>query len=89
MLMSGSRGPNEGTFTAGYNRLRATHPALVRTDLSAHAKLLQLGTRLWREGRVLTTELKRLTAVGAPVALRLGAAPALDASRTASALWWV
>ena len=200
-LMSGSRGPDEGTFTAGYNRLRATHPGLARTDLSAHAKLLQLGTRLWREGRrdrdiddddaretrrgvtvwtpelvqislewlalraalarrraiwstrlfdssvvwrepgercarliviekgdvvssaavdatapppippgcgrpvaarreaftiasfdrlrVLTTELKRLIAAGAPVTLRLGVAPALDASRLASALWWV
>jgi DNA polymerase-3 subunit epsilon len=39
--------------------------------------------------RVLTTELKRLTAAGAPVALRLGAPPALHASRLASALWWV
>jgi DNA polymerase-3 subunit epsilon len=200
-LMSGSRGPDEATFTAGCNRLRATHPALMRTDLSTHAKLLRLGTRLWREGRrdrdvdedeandtrrgsmvwtpefvqvslewlalraalarrravwltrlfdasvvwrepgdscarliviengevalsstvdadatppiprgyrrqvaarreaftiasfdrlrVLTTELKRLIAAGAPVALRLGAGPALDESRLASALWWV
>jgi DNA polymerase III subunit epsilon len=39
--------------------------------------------------RVLTTELKRLTAAGAPVALRLGVGPALDESRLASALWWV
>ena len=39
--------------------------------------------------RVLTTELKRLTAAGAPVALRLGVAPALDESRLASALWSV
>ena len=39
--------------------------------------------------RVLTTELKRLIAVGAPVALRLGVGPALDESRLASALWWV
>jgi DNA polymerase III subunit epsilon len=39
--------------------------------------------------RVLTTELKRLIAVGAPVALRLGGGPALDESRLASALWWV
>jgi DNA polymerase-3 subunit epsilon len=39
--------------------------------------------------RVLTTELKRLTAAGAPVALRLGVAPALDDSRLASALWWM
>jgi hypothetical protein len=39
--------------------------------------------------RVLTTELKRLIAAGAPAALRLGAGPVLDQSRLASALWWV
>jgi DNA polymerase-3 subunit epsilon len=198
---SGARGPDEGMFTAGYDLLRTSHPELTRTDLPEHAKLLRLGTRLWREGRrdrevddddsgesargspawspelvqtslewlalraalarrraiwltrlvdcsvmwretegsgmrliiiangevassttvnasalppvppgarrpaaarreaftlaafdrlrVLTTELKRLTAAGAPVALRLGPGPALGASRLASALWWV
>src|ERR687891_1171650 len=50
-LTSGSRGPDDGTFTAGYDRLCATHPELSRVDLSEHAKLLGLGTRLWREGR--------------------------------------
>lgn len=200
-LTSGSRGPDDATFTAGYDRLCATHPELSRVDLSEYAKLLRLGTRLWREGRrdrdvdeddpnetgrgltvwtpefaqvslewlalraalarrraiwltrlfdssvvwrepgnncarliviekgelvlstaadtnapspippgyhrsvaarreaftlasfdrlrVLTTELKRLIAAGAPVALRLGVGPALDQSRLASALWWV
>ena len=200
-LTLGSRGPDDGTFTAGYDRLCATHPELSRVDLSDSAKLLRLGTRLWREGRrdrdvdeddandtrrgvtvwtpefvqvslewlalraalarrraiwltrlfdssvvwrepsdssarlmviengevvlreavgahatppippgyrrpvaarreaftlasfdrlrVLTTELKRLIAAGAPVALRLGVGPALDESRLASALWWV
>src|ERR671919_773794 len=39
--------------------------------------------------RVLTTELKRLIAAGAPVALRLGVGTALDESRLASALWRV
>jgi len=39
--------------------------------------------------RVLTTELKRLIAAGAPVALRLGVGPPLDKSRLASALWWL
>ena len=39
--------------------------------------------------RVLTTELKRLTGAGAPVALRLGAGAALDESQLASALWWM
>jgi hypothetical protein len=193
--------PDDGTFTAGYNRLCATHAELSHVDLSAHAKLLWLGARLWREGRrdrdvdedethktrraltvwtpelvqvslewlalraalarrraiwltrlvdasvvwrepgdscarliviekgevalsaavdanapppippgyrrpvaarreaftlasfdrlrVLTTELKRLIAAGAQVSLRLGAGPALDESRLASALWWV
>jgi DNA polymerase-3 subunit epsilon len=50
-LTSGPRGPDDGTFTAGYKRLSATHSELSRVDLSAHAKLLRLGTRLWREGR--------------------------------------
>src|SRR5919204_1294716 len=50
-LTSGSRGPDDGTFTAGYNRLCATHAELSRIDVSAHVKLLRLGTRLWREGR--------------------------------------
>jgi DNA polymerase-3 subunit epsilon len=200
-LTSGRWGPDDGTFTAGYDRLCATHTELSRVDLSEHAKLLRLGTRLWREGRrdrdvdeddtndatpglsvwtpefvqvslewlalraalarrraiwltrlfdssvvwrepdgkcarliviengelvlsrivdadatpptppgyrrpvaerrqaftlasfdrlrVLNTELKRLIAAGAPVALRLGVGPALDESRLASALWWV
>jgi len=204
-LTSGPWGPDDGTFAAGYNRLCATHGELSRVDLSAHARLLRLGTRLWREGRrdrdpdvndveddaddtrrrstawtaefvqvslewlalraalarrraiwltrladsslawrepgdscarliviekgevalntfvdanapppippgyrrpvaarretftlgsfdrlrVLTTELKRLIAAGAPVALRLGTGPSLDQSRLASALWWV
>jgi DNA polymerase-3 subunit epsilon len=200
-LASGRWGPDDGTFTAGYNRLCATHAELSRVELSAHAKLLRLGTRLWREGRrdrdvdedeahetrraptvwtpefvhvslewialraalarrraiwftrlfdssvvwrepvdsgtrlivieggevvlstaadanapppippgyhrsvaarreavtvvsfdrlrVLTTELKRLIAAGAPVSLRLGVGRALDESRLASALWWV
>ena len=50
-LTSGSRGPDDDTFTAGYARLCATHPELSRIDLSQHARLLRLGTRLWREGR--------------------------------------
>ena len=204
-LTPGSRGLDDRTFTAGYDRLCAAHPELSRVDLSDSAKLLRLGTRLWREGRrdrdldiddaeddasdtgrgvtvwtpefvqvslewlalraalarrraiwltrlfdssvvwrepvdrcarlmviengevvlsgtvdahatppippgyrrpvaarreaftlasfdrvrVLTTELKRLIAAGAPVALRLGVGPALDEVRLASALWWV
>ena len=39
--------------------------------------------------RVLTTELKRLAAAGAPVAVRFGRAPALAGARLASALAWV
>jgi DNA polymerase-3 subunit epsilon len=50
-LASGPWGPDAGTFNTGYQRLCVTHPELSRTDISAHAKLLRLGTRLWREGR--------------------------------------
>src|ERR671911_28710 len=50
-LTPGSRGPDDRAFTAGYDRLCATHPELSRVDLSDYAKLLRLGTRLWREGR--------------------------------------
>jgi DNA polymerase-3 subunit epsilon len=200
-LTSAPGGPDDDTLAAGYERLCAAHPELSRVGLRDHARLLRLGTRLWREGRrdhdadeddarhtrrgltvwtpelvqasverltvraalagrraiwltrlwdstvvwrepgdgsarliaienseivlraavdanatppipaggtrpvaarheaftlasfdrlrVLTTELKRLIAAGAPVALRLGAGPALDRSRLASALWWV
>ena len=50
-LPSGRRGPDAATFHAGYERLCATHRELSRLDLSPHARLLRLGTRLWREGR--------------------------------------
>ena len=43
--------PDPVTFEAGYAKLCATHPELSRGDLSPHPNLLQLGTRLWREGR--------------------------------------
>ncbi len=198
-LMSGPWGPDDRTFTAGYNGLCATHPELSREDLGAHDRLLRLGARLWKEGRrdrdvdeddlgdsrvtvwtpefvqlslewlalraalarrraiwltrlfdssvvwrepgdrparliviengevvlstaagtntpppippghsrptalrreaftlasfdrlrVLTTELKRLIAAGAPVTVRLGVGQALNESRLAAALWWV
>jgi len=60
----------------GYRR-----PAAARRDAFTLASFDRL--------RVLTTELKRLSAAGAPVALRLGAGPSLDEPRLASALWWV
>jgi hypothetical protein len=198
----GRWGPDGATFDAGYERLCAAHPELSRLGLSSHARLLRLGTRLWREGRrdrdvddnedstdtgrgvtawtpelvhvslewlalraalarrralwltrlveasvvwrepgasharlivlergeivlstdaelggtppippghqrpvmarrelftvacfdrlrVLTTELKRLVAAGAPAALRFGSGPALADDRLAAALWWV
>jgi DNA polymerase-3 subunit epsilon len=44
-------GPDAATFHAGYERLCATHPELSRLDGSPYARLLWLGTRLWREGR--------------------------------------
>jgi hypothetical protein len=43
--------PDAATFHAAFERLCATHPELSRVDLSPHARLLRLGTRLWREGR--------------------------------------
>ena len=198
----GRRGPDAATFHAGHARLCGIHRELSCLDLSPHARLLRLGTRLWREGRrdrdvdddrdeakaaarviawtpevvqlslewlalraalarrralwltrlvdaslvwrepdaartrlvvieggeivlstdaapgatppippgyqrsvrarrelftvacfdrlrVLTTELKRLAAAGAPVALRFGTGPALADARFAAALWWV
>jgi DNA polymerase-3 subunit epsilon len=48
---SGRCGPDRATFSAGYERLCATHRELSRDDLTAHNRVLQLGTRLWREGR--------------------------------------
>jgi hypothetical protein len=39
--------------------------------------------------RVLTTELKRLSADGACVALRFGAGRELTGTRLAAALWWL
>jgi DNA polymerase-3 subunit epsilon len=50
-LASGRWGPDAATFNAGYERLCATHRELSRLDLSSRARLLRLGTRLWREGR--------------------------------------
>ena len=50
-LGSGRWRPDAATFDAGYARLCATHPDLLRDDLGPHERLLRLGTRLWREGR--------------------------------------
>jgi DNA polymerase-3 subunit epsilon len=56
-------------------------PAMARRELFTVASFDRL--------RVLTTELKRLIAAGAPVALRFGCGPALADARLAAALWWV
>jgi DNA polymerase-3 subunit epsilon len=50
-LGSSRWGPDAATFGAAYERLCSTHHELWRFDLSPHARLLRLGTRLWREGR--------------------------------------
>jgi DNA polymerase III subunit epsilon len=50
-LGRGRWAPDAAIFDAGYARLCATHPELSRDDFGAHARLLRLGTRLWREGR--------------------------------------
>ena len=62
-------------------------PPGYRRPVAARREAFTLGS--FDRLRVLTTELKRLIAAGAPVALRLGVGPALDESRLASALWWV
>ena len=62
-------------------------PKGCRRPVAARREAFTLAT--FDRLRVLTTELKRLIAAGAPVALRLGVGPALDESRLASALWWV
>jgi DNA polymerase III subunit epsilon len=43
--------PDPASLLAGHDRLCATHPELSRVDLSPHARLLRVGTRLWQEGR--------------------------------------
>jgi DNA polymerase-3 subunit epsilon len=50
-LGHGRWGPDAAVFNAGYARLCAAHHELSRGDLGAHARLLQLGARLWRDGR--------------------------------------
>ena len=49
-LASDRWGPDPATFQAGYERFCASHPELSRIDLTPPARLLRLGTRLWREG---------------------------------------
>jgi DNA polymerase III subunit epsilon len=60
----------------GYQR-----PVMARRELFTVACFDRL--------RVLTTELKRLVAAGAPAALRFGSGPALADARLAPALWWM
>ena len=62
-------------------------PPGYRRPVAARREAFTLGS--FNRLRVLTTELKRLIAAGAPVALRLGVGPPLDESRLAFALWWV
>jgi DNA polymerase-3 subunit epsilon len=45
------RAPAPAIFEAGFARLCAPHRELSRQDLAMPARLLRLGTRLWREGR--------------------------------------
>jgi DNA polymerase-3 subunit epsilon len=62
-------------------------PPGYRRPAAARREVFTLGS--FDRLRVLTTELKHLVTVGAPVSLRLGVGPALDRARLASALWWV
>ncbi len=50
-LAHGRWSPDAATFNAGYARLCAAHCELACGGVGAHARLLRLGTRLWREGR--------------------------------------
>jgi hypothetical protein len=50
-LGTGRWAPDATTFDQGYARFRAAHPELWHAGPGAHARLLQLGTRLWRQGR--------------------------------------
>lgn len=62
-------------------------PPGYRRPVAARREAFTLAT--FDRLRVLTTELKRLVAVGAPVALRLGSGTTFDDARLASALWWM
>jgi DNA polymerase-3 subunit epsilon len=64
-----------------------TIPPGYRRPLASRREVFTLAS--FDRLRVLTTELKRLVAAGAPVALRSSVAPPLAGSRLASALSWV
>jgi DNA polymerase-3 subunit epsilon len=67
----------------------ATPPVPPGCDRPAAARREAFTLQRFDRLRVLSTELKRLVATGAPVALRLGAAPPFAGARLASVLWWV
>ncbi len=67
----------------------ATPPVPPSHTRSAAARRAIFTLACFDRLRVLNTELKRLTAAGVPVALRLSAAPPLCGARLAAALWWV
>jgi hypothetical protein len=67
----------------------ATPPIPPGHARSVAARRLTFNLARFDRVRVLSTELKRLVAAGAPVALRLGVAPPLADARLASVLWWV
>jgi len=50
-LARGRWGPEARAVEAGFAALCAAHREWQRDDLSARARLLRLGTRLWRDGR--------------------------------------
>ena len=50
-LPHGRGGLDTAVFNAGYARLCASHPEMSLSDVAPYARLLCLGTRLWREGR--------------------------------------
>jgi hypothetical protein len=80
-------GISERMSQGGVKAHVAPIPPAYRRSVAARRELFTIAS--FGRLRVLTAELKRLSAAGAPVTLRLGAGPALDGSRLAAALWWV
>jgi hypothetical protein len=67
----------------------ATPPVPPGCSRSAHARREAISLECFDRLRVLSSELKRLVAAGAPVAIRFGAAPSLSGSPLARVLSWV
>jgi DNA polymerase-3 subunit epsilon len=74
---------------SAYVHADATPPSPPSYSRPASARREVFTVAIFDRLRVLTTELKRVVAAGAPVALRCGVAPVLSDSQLGSALSWV